>query len=289
MRPWGTFVVVSRRLRGIWEETRAAFEAGRYDGDAGEVDLTAPLAAMRDGTRLYLPQELAGLAAPMAADGTPRRAPARTRFEVTGECTLAAAVRLAGTGAGRGLAALNFASARNPGGGVLRGAQAQEESLARSSGLYDSLIRCPEFYAYHRQGRSLLYSDRVIYSPSVPVFRDDRGGWLPTAVPVAVLTSAAPNRRMIERNQPEEAAAIVEVLHRRARAVLAVAADQQITHLVLGAWGCGVFGNRPPEVATVFAAHLHGEFADAFEHVTFAILDRDDAVRAEFASRFPAP
>jgi hypothetical protein len=59
-----------------------------------------------------------------------------THIEVTGESTLAAAARLAKTGP---VLALNFASAKNPGGGFLSGAQAQEESLARASTLYASL------------------------------------------------------------------------------------------------------------------------------------------------------
>ena len=118
------------------------------------------------------------------------------------------------------------------------------------------------------------------------MYRDDRGGWLSEALPVSFLTSAAPNRRMIERNREEDADRVPEVLTARARGVLVVAADHGATHLVLGAWGCGVFGNRPEEVADAFATHLHGEFAGVFEHVVFAVLDRDDAVRDAFSRVF---
>lgn len=274
---------MSKRLRAIWQESRTAFEAERYTLDDGtEVDLGAPLAEMRNGTRLYDPEGAADL--PSTAGRF------ATRFEVTGESTLAATMRLADgvEGSGRAVAALNFASARKPGGGVANGAQAQEESLARSSALYDSLTRCPEFYEYHRQHESLLYSDRVIYSPSVPVFRDDRGRWLRRPVPIAFLTSAAPNRRMMERNQSEPTGSIPAVLRARARAVLAVAAAEGADRLVLGAWGCGVFGNHPPEVAAAFAEHLleGGEFAGAFAQVAFAVLDREEAVRGAFQQYF---
>lgn len=264
---------MSQRLRRVWQETRAAFEKQGYRADGREVDLSATLAAMREGTRLHLPAELAEAVAPEGGRAT--------RFEVTGESTLAAAARLAGSGH---VAALNFASARNPGGGVANGARAQEESLARSSALYASLTLCPEFYEHHRSERSLLYSDRVIWSPGVPVYRDDRGGWLPEPLPVSFLTCAAPNRRMVERNGQEGADAIARVLTARARGVLAVAAGHGVSHLVLGAWGCGVFGNRPDEVARAFAAHLRGEgdFAGVFERVVFAVLDRDEAVRGAF-------
>jgi uncharacterized protein (TIGR02452 family) len=46
--------------------------------------------------------------------------------------------------------------------------------------------------------------------------------------------------------------------------------------MVLGAWGCGVFANDPATVADIFAQFLlpPGPFATAFEHITFAILDR---------------
>ncbi|WP_067970029.1 TIGR02452 family protein [Nocardiopsis trehalosi] len=272
---------MSQRMRERWRETREAFESGRYSAGGRTVDLTPHLAAMRAGVRLYRPGDAPGAPAPGGG--------AATRFEVTGESTLAAAVRLAGDGpadSGRRVAALNFASARNPGGGVADGARAQEESLARSSALWDALVRCPDYYAHHRADRDLFYSDHVIYAPEVPVFRADDGAWLPAPVPVAFLTSAAPNRRMIERNRAGDPALVPAVLRRRAGAVLAVAADQGARDLVLGAWGCGVFGNRPAEVAAAFADHLHGGFAGVFHRVVFAILDRDPAVRTPFGDAF---
>ncbi|RKS06389.1 uncharacterized protein (TIGR02452 family) [Nocardiopsis sp. Huas11] len=278
---------MSQRLRQVWRETRTAFEEERYTVGGRTVDLSGALAAMRAGTRLRLPEEVARLTA------SEMRGAHATGFEVTKESTLEAVVRLAGaedaTGGAAGsgsVAALNFASARNPGGGVANGARAQEESLARSSALYALLTACPEFYEHHRAAPSLLYTDRVIYSPSVPVFRDDRGGWLPEPVSAGFLTCAAPNRRMIERNRTGEEARIPGVLAGRARGVLAVAADAGVDRLVLGAWGCGVFGNRPAEVARAFAEPLHGEFEGVFAQVVFAVLDRDEQVRAPFREVF---
>ena len=75
---------------------------------------------------------------------------------------------------GHRVAALNFASARNPGGGFLTGARAQEESLARASGLYAMLLDDP-MYDHHRSRKDPLYTAWVIYSPDVPVFRLDEG------------------------------------------------------------------------------------------------------------------
>ncbi|KUP97159.1 TIGR02452 family protein [Thermobifida cellulosilytica] len=263
---------MSTKLRHRWQETREAFERGWYEVEGRRVDLSACLERMRAGTRLYLPGELDGYRGAAVYD---------TRVEVTGETTLEALSRLAGE-AGDQVAALNFASARNPGGGVANGAQAQEESLARSSALYDSLVRCPGYYGHHREQRSLLYSDRLIYSPDVPVYRRDDGSWLVEPVVAAFVTSAAPNRRMTERNRPHEAGLIAGTLVRRSRAVLAAAARHGHARLVLGAWGCGVFGNRPGEVAEAFGRHLAGEFAGVFRHVVFAVLDREGSTRRAF-------
>lgn len=265
-----------------WEETRSAFEQGWYRHAGGRVDLSGPLARMRAGTRLYLPEEQRAL--------TVRPGRHRTLVEVTGESTLEAARRLAAEGGAaegeRTVAALNFASARNPGGGVMKGSRAQEEDLARASALWAALARCPEFYAHHREHRDLLYSDRLIYAPSVPVFRADDGSWLPAPVPVTFLTSAAPNRAAMERGQPADLPRVPEVLAGRARGVLAVAAHHGTPRLVLGAWGCGVFGNDPAVVAGVFRDLLRGEFAGVFRQVVFAVRDRTGRIRRTFAETF---
>jgi uncharacterized protein (TIGR02452 family) len=60
----------------------------------------------------------------------------------------------------------------------------------------------------------------------------------------------------------------------RSEYVLALAASQGYKHLVLGAWGCGVFRNDPDVVAGAFASHLrHGDWAGRFERVVFSVLD----------------
>jgi uncharacterized protein (TIGR02452 family) len=234
------------------QETVAIVERGGYR----DVVIAEQVARAVAGTRLHQPEE------PL----TPGR-PGTMAVEVTNESTLAAARRLGGD-----VAALVFASARKPGGGFLNGAQAQEESIARSSALYSSLRAAGEFYDYHRSHPELTYSDRVIYSPRVPVFRDDRGELIGEPYLVSFLTAAAPNRAAMAGNQPERLGEVPAVLARRARRILAVAAAHGHRRLVLGAWGCGVFGNDPAAVAGIFA----GALADCpwFDRVTFAVLDR---------------
>lgn len=262
---------MSARLREIARQTVAITEAGGYRDGAGRWIPIAEVTAALAGTRHHLPAE------PLVPAGD-RATPA---IEVTTETTLAAARRLAGDA---DVAALVFASARNPGGGFLTGAKAQEEGVARASALYGSLRTAEPFYAHHRAEPDLRYSDRVIYSPRVPVFRDDGGVLLPEPYLVTFLTAAAPNLGAIQRNQPDRAASVPEVLARRAARVLTVAATHGHRTLVLGAWGCGVFRNDPVTVAAAFATAL----ADVpyFDRVVFAVPVRSSAAHAAFRAAF---
>ncbi|MFF1837626.1 TIGR02452 family protein [Streptomyces sp. NPDC058231] len=272
---------MSARLRAIAAETESIVDAGCYRTPEGrEVGIERALAAALSGTRLYGPEPV-----PVAALDTDRRAV----VEVTGESSLQAARRMAAEGPGR-VAVLNYASARNPGGGYLNGAQAQEEALCRGSALYATLLRAADYYAHHRAERSAFYSDRVIHSPGVPVFRDDRGRLLDTPYTVGFLTSPAPNAGVIRSRTPEEAHRIPAALASRAERVLEVAAVRGYRRLVLGAWGCGVFLNDPAQVAGAFRALLadDGRFAGHFEQIVFGILDRSprSATREAFVRTF---
>lgn len=254
---------MSDRLRAMAHETMAIIRAGGYQGPSGrEVRLADGVAAAMAGTRLYIPGQ--PIIAPSLGEG-----PVPV-VEVRNETSLAATRRL-----GDEVACLVFASARNPGGGFLNGAQAQEESIARSSALYHCQTSPParEFYDYHRRQPSLLYSDRVIYSPGVPVFRDDDGTLLDYPYPVSFLTSAAPNLGAILSSQPASAPSVPGVLAARARRVLEVAAAHGHRRLVLGAWGCGVFRNDPAVVATVLADEV-AKARGRLDQVVFAVLDR---------------
>lgn len=252
----------------------AIAESGRYrNGSGAEVVIGEAVRAAVAGTRHHLPDEVLAV-----RDVEPGLA----TVEVTHESTLQAAHRL-----GPDAACLVFASAKNPGGGFLSGAKAQEESIARASALYPCLLAAPEFYAFHRELGDLRYSDRVIYSPLVPVFRDDRGNLLDQSYPTSFLTAAAPNLGAIVRNQPTHATDVPAVLARRARRVLEVAAAHGHRTIVLGAWGCGVFRNDPATVAGAFAEAL--QVVDRFDHVVFAIHDGlpGTPVYRTFLERFP--
>ncbi|MER7110985.1 TIGR02452 family protein [Streptomyces sp. NPDC000229] len=257
---------MSARLRGIAKDTEEIVAVGRYQAPDGRpVTIGPQVTASLEGTAMYGPGPV-----PVTPD-TDRT----TRFEVTGESSLEAAKRLTDA-APAPVAVLNFSSARNPGGGYLNGAQAQEEALCRASALYATLLRVPEFYDHHRAERSPFYTDRVIHSPGVPVFRDDRGRLLNSPYRVGFLTSPAPNAGVIAGRTPEDADRIPAALASRAERVLETAAACGYRRLVLGAWGCGVFRNDPRQVAAAFRDLLTGEgrFARHFDEVVFAVLDR---------------
>ena len=188
-------------LRAVAAETVGIVERGGYRSAGGSwVELTATVRGAVAGTRLHLPGE------PLHPSGEPNRAPA---VEVTNESTLAAARRL-----GPGTAGLVFASARNPGGGFRTGARAQEEDIARSSALHACLAVAPGFYHHHRRDPDLRYSDRVIYSPAVPVFRDDAGVLLDRPYELGMLTAAAPNLLAVAREQPDRVGTVAAAVHR---------------------------------------------------------------------------
>ncbi|MER5478608.1 TIGR02452 family protein [Streptomyces sp. NPDC002734] len=271
---------MSARLRGIARENEEIVAAGFYRGSDGrEVSIAEAVRAAREGTRMVGPGPVP----------VPAAEPVRTVVEVTAESSLEAARRLAGNGADP-VAVLNFASARNPGGGYLNGAQAQEEALCRGSALYTCLLRAPEYYEHHRADRDPFYSDRVIHSPAVPVFRDDRGRLLDEPYTAGFLTSPAPNAGVIARKAPDRAAEVPAALASRAGRVLETAAAHGYRRLVLGAWGCGVFMNDPAEVAEAFRVPLApgGRFEGRFAHVVFGILDRTRATttRTAFENAF---
>ncbi|MEU3275815.1 TIGR02452 family protein [Streptomyces antibioticus] len=272
---------MSARLRGIARETEQIVATGAYRApDGREVSIAAAVGAARAGTRTTGPGPVE---VPAPREGP---VPVRTAVEVTGESSTEAARRLAD----RPVAVLNFASARNPGGGYLNGAQAQEEALCRASALYTCLLEAPGFYAHHRAHRDPFYSDRVIHSPAVPVFRDDRGRLLDDPFTAGFLTAAAPNAGVVLRTAPERAAALPAALAVRAERVLETAAAHGYRRLVLGAWGCGVFRNDPSQVAEAFHTLLtpDGRFGRTFDQVVFGVLDRTPrgVVRRAFEEAF---
>jgi len=187
-----------------------------------------------------------------------------TRVQVTNETTLGAARRLVGSGFK--VIALNFANGIHPGGGFLSGAKAQEEVLCRSSALYLTLVGDP-MYEAHSKRPEPDSTDWAIYSPDVPVFRTDDGTALEEPWLLSFISCAAPYAPAI--GQPRSG----DLLQRRIHRVLNIARSYGYSALVLGAWGCGAFGNDPRRTARDFREALETEFDGAFSDIVFAITD----------------
>jgi uncharacterized protein (TIGR02452 family) len=137
-------------------------------------------------------------------------------IEVTDETTQAAARRLVVVESVLDLVLLNFASARNPGGGFLSGAKAQEEDLARCSGLYPCLLTQPGYYEENRANESALYTDNIIYSPNVPWFRTRSRDVPDTVFLASVITAPVPNAGVALQRDPTCGPDIEIALRRRA-------------------------------------------------------------------------
>ena len=174
---------------------------------------------------------------------------------------------------------LNLANPVHPGGGVRIGAKAQEEDLCRKSSLLLSL-ESPEaekYYEYNRRQNTCMGSDGMIFTPQVEVIRDADGSLLEETVIVAVLTCAAPMVRNGKEGMGEDA--YREMVCHRIMGMLKCAAYYGYKNLVLGAWGCGAFGNDAHVMSDLFYKALKemnfngmGE-KDFFRRIDFAVLD----------------
>ncbi|HAS44872.1 MAG TPA: TIGR02452 family protein [Microscillaceae bacterium] len=261
-----------KKRANLAQETLNTLEAGSYVNAQKEVvDIQEALDVAIEGTELYAPEDFKKEVY-SERDTVMQAQSFDTVFEVTAETTLQAARRLVEEGH-QDIAVLNFASAKNPGGGFLGGSQAQEESLARSSALYPCLEKHKSLYLANRKRRTGLYSDHMIYAPQVPVFRDDDGSFLDTPYPISIITSPAVNAGSVKDNYPHELDLIENTMLERTEKVLSLAVSYQHRVLVLGAWGCGVFKNNPKDIARYFATFLQadGRFAQVFEKVVFAV------------------
>lgn len=196
----------------------------------------------------------------------------KPNYEITIEQTVEALFRIKNLNK---IGILNFASAKNAGGGFLNGANAQEESLAVSSGLYLTLLENEEYYQENRKCENMVYTDYMIYSPDVVFIRDKRLELVKTPITASVLTAPAVNMGQILLKTPQLKEQAEISMKNRMRKILAVFADRGDTNLILGAYGCGVFRNDPAKVARYWKELLEEENLEScFENIIFAVYDK---------------
>lgn len=187
------------------------------------------------------------------------------------------------------VAILNFANPIEPGGGVLRGAEAQEEYLCRTSNLYKALIseNAKEYYYLNYEIKNenqfnsiYLGTDMVLYSPDVMVLKGDAGykpffgggeeKYMDIPYNVDVLTCAAPFFSGLGYILAD--GDLEHLLKRRIRNIFEVAIENNVEVLILGAFGCGAFHNPPQVVAKAFRnVLLEKRYMKAFDSVVFAV------------------
>jgi uncharacterized protein (TIGR02452 family) len=124
---------------------------------------------------------------------------------------------------------------------------------------------------FHRSRGDPLYTDYAIYSPDVPVFRSDDGSLLDEPYAVAIITCPAVNANRVEFKRKNE---IGPAMWLRILKVMSIGVKHAHDSIVLGAWGCGAFGNDGREIAGLFYRALERNFKGSYRQVVFAIADR---------------
>ena len=260
------------RLKAIFEDTMIRINNTPYLKDASQRSTLQ--------TKYYAPEEYPLYGIEQQTKG---------EITVTRHSTFEAAKKLHEAYPDKKIAVLNFASATNPGGGVVNGSNAQEECLCRCSTLYPTLTQkamWDQYYSANRAEHNALHNDACIYSPGIVVFKSDDS--FPVIMPekdwfiVDVISCAAPNLRKVVSNQynPESGKAVqIEPeelfdLHlKRAKHIMTIAAANCVDLLVLGAFGCGAFCNEPNVVSEALITAAD-EFAKCFDLIEFAVYCR---------------
>ncbi|KAJ7231389.1 hypothetical protein B0H12DRAFT_1059348 [Mycena haematopus] len=266
-------------LRAIANATLDIISSGKVAVNGSLYDLNALMAESKHQTAYYSPDSLLSTWRSYSP-AQPPPSTVNTIMEFLKTTTLDAARNAGLQGYVRPIGVLNFASADQPGGGFINGASAQEESIARSSTLYASLMTptAQQFYALHSEdSRDGFYTHAMVYSPRVIVFRAD-GGELAPPMEIDVLTSPAVHSGLVRKHAAGAAVErdIKRAMRERMARILFLFERRQVKNLVLGSFGTGVFQNDVDMVAEIWAELLCGpsaRFASSFGYVAFAMVD----------------
>lgn len=253
--------------KAVARQTLSIMEQGYYQYKDKRIDIGSDMEHSIRDSFLITPQQ-----ADMLLEGYSKSESTETSaVDAENISTVDAILRLVKEGK-QNIGVLNFASAKNPGGGFLNGAMAQEESLAASSTLYKTLIVHEEYYQKNRAQRSMMYTNHAIYSPDVVFFRDGRFQLVEKPFKASVLTLPAVNMGQVLL-KGEDCAEAERVMRRRMKLALAIL-QTGAKNLVLGAYGCGVFRNDPKLIAAWWQELLEDEgMGQYFDSIFHAVLD----------------
>lgn len=255
----------------ILDDTLRTAEHGRYSVNGKDVKMKLT-AEEQEQAIVYLPEQVYEL---FGEYERKKGVPVRCYIHVENMDTFEAARRLK-TCDNEKVAVLNFANPVSPGGGVRRGARAQEEQLCLRSTLLRSLESqiAEPYYVYNQAASPTAGSDAVLLSETVEVFKDMQMNYLNESFVISVISCAAPmvspfSHRLEDVSQEE----MEDLLYRRILCILITLIVRGHRRVVLGAWGCGVFCNDPEVVAKQFQRAFQTLEAEYyFDEIMFAIL-----------------
>ena len=167
---------------------------------------------------------------------------------------------------------LNFASAISPGGGFITGAMAQEEALCHASTLYNQLKNNKMYKDNKKECTSGLYNYSMCVCDSV-FFKNGHGELLSRQAIVTVITCAAVNRNRVSDKTPKLIDKVNSTMEERIEEIIKMFIRCGNKTVILGAFGCGVFGNDAQVVANAWKKALN-KYGGHFENVIFAVMDR---------------
>ncbi|MCD7891833.1 MAG: TIGR02452 family protein [Ruminococcus sp.] len=279
--------ICKKKNIGILENTLSILEKGCYEKSGRQINLIFSKKQMQE-IRVFLPDEIDLMRSDLSAEICPNQT---QNAHCTFGCENIDALILAqkeyqnlkknGEAVPRVLV-LNLASATQPGGQTRKGASAQEEDLCRRTSLLLSLESegAKKYYEYNNAKKTRMGSDAVMLSPYVEVIKDADSEALDEPFPVSVMSCAALMVRFgLEGMSQQE---YEEMLCKRIQGMLLVAASQKYRHLILGAFGCGVYGNDAAVVSDLFARVIQGLTYDGkncsqlFDSINFAVLCKSD-------------
>ena len=154
---------------------------------------------------------------------------------------------------------LNFASPYFPGGGYKLGFKTQEESLCYASSLYGEISKFSNRKFYFKNLIKLfnpLYESEAILSKNVTIFRNDNFALI-NPFCIDVITIAPPNNYSAKLIPWISEKMITDALNKKISLINYVINQNDYDIIILGAFGCGAFGNTVEIVAKIFKETIH--------------------------------
>lgn len=255
--------------KDIAKETLEILKDGYYYVEGKKIDIADVHKFSLENSFLIRPEEAKSIAEKYKNSSDKHEC----KVKVVNQATVQSVLELCNKGF-KNIGVLNFASAKNPGGGFLNGALAQEESIAIGTGLYETQLKNEGYYLANRAFRSMMYTDNMIYSKDVVFIRDESLALLEKPQTASILTSPAVNYGQVLLKK-EDGIKAQKVMKDRMRMILSVFAQQEDKNLVLGAYGCGVFRNDPKVIGEYWRALLYDEnYISYFDNIVFAVFDK---------------